>query len=255
MKIIKRVISRAKWEYTKVKHFVIGLRARKYYKTTIFDYDPSFFKGKSIAIVGGADSVFSEKKGAYIDTFDIIIRVNRGVDACIGNEEYLGSRTDVLFHGLEEDILGGCGLVEPQKWKGKNIKKVVFPLVGKKFRKLIDVYVFRSKGKLPLLEISKKQYTHMVSDLEGFRPTTGFAAIHLISKTNYKKLYITGFTFFRTPYQKGYNDRVDFTKVKNHIEKAQNHNINNEYKWFVRNYQLMPNLEVDKVMKKIFETN
>ncbi|CEN34767.1 glycosyltransferase family 29 protein [Capnocytophaga cynodegmi] len=251
MKIIKWVISRAKWEYTKVKHFVIGLRARKYYKTTIFDYDPSFFKGKSIAIVGGADSVFSEKKGAYIDSFDVVIRINRGINVSIGNEEYLGTRTDVLFHGLNEGDFG-AGKIEVDKWKSKGVQNIVFPLIGKDFKYMVDNFCLKNKSKLPLMRITKEMYNEIIQTLKGYNATTGFATIYLISKINYKKLYVTGFTFLRTPHCKGYNE-YSYNELKAKVEKVGFHKIDFEYEWFKEFYYAnLHKVEIDEGMKLIF---
>ena len=35
------------------------------------------FKNKRIAVIGAANSAFSEKNGSYIDDFDIVVRVNK----------------------------------------------------------------------------------------------------------------------------------------------------------------------------------
>ena len=61
------------------------------------------FKNKRIAIVGAADSVFDEKNGDFIDSFDIVIRINKA--ALVWDKEksdYLGSKFTFLFHSFFE---------------------------------------------------------------------------------------------------------------------------------------------------------
>ncbi|WP_155983900.1 MULTISPECIES: glycosyltransferase family 29 protein [unclassified Thioalkalivibrio] len=54
-------------------------------------------EGKSVAVVGSAPGVFSNRNGYWIDQHDVVIRVNL-LDN-IGREEFLGARTDVRFVG------------------------------------------------------------------------------------------------------------------------------------------------------------
>ena len=219
----------------------------------LFDFDKSWFDGKSIAIIGGADTALQEKNGDYIDTFDIVIRINRGIDNYLDKTEYLGSKTDVLFHGLNEDPINGCGPVKPIEWLKKGVKKVVFPLVGIGESGLINTYILRSQAKLPLLRITEGEYSEITKALKGYRTTTGFAAIYLMSKVNYKKLYITGFTFFRTKHQAGYNDKVSIDQVRENIKKFNLHNPDMEFEYFQDICLNMNNIEIDKGMKDIFQ--
>lgn len=246
--MIKKIIARI---HTKFISIVNSLLAKLYYKKTIQPYDATFFEGKSIVIVGGADTVFLDKKGDYIDSFDIVIRINRGINVSVGNEEYLGRRTDVLFHGLFEGDYG-AGKIEVDKWKEKGVKKVVFPLVGKKFKHMVDNFCVKNKSKLPLMRITKIMYDEIVQVLNGYNATTGFAAIYLMSKVRCNKLYITGFTFLRTPHSKGYNE-YSHTDIKNKIAKGGFHNIDFEYEWFKNYYHENSNrVEIDNGMKLIF---
>ena len=55
------------------------------------------FAGKRIAVIGPASSAFQTGKGAYIDSFDLVIRINKSaltVDAGKHPTD-IGSRTDV----------------------------------------------------------------------------------------------------------------------------------------------------------------
>jgi len=161
-------------------------------------YNAQYYSGKTIAIVGAADSALVEENGAYIDSFDIVVRINRGIDNFQDKANYLGSRTDVLFHGLHEDPVSGCGPVLPIEWKKKAVQKVIFPLQGAAFKPLVDTFLLRNKAGIIIEQLSLEQVQELDQVLHGFRSTTGFAALYFLSKTDFKKLYITGFTFCKT---------------------------------------------------------
>lgn len=237
----------------KIFHRVKRLVESKIYKRkSIIPFDLNFLDGKSIAIVGGADSVFKEKNGSYIDSFDVVIRINRGIDNLVGNSEYLGTKTDILFHGLHEDPINGCGPVRPKFWKERGVKKVIFPLIDVPGEsELLKTYVSRGKGELPLMQITSTIFRQIENDLLGHRTTTGFAAIYLASKQKYSKLFITGFTFFRTPHQKGYNDSVLIEEVRENIKSRNFHNPEVEFKYFVEHILKLDSIEIDSGMQEI----
>ena len=237
----------------KIKRIVRKFIIKLYWQSTIRHYEADYFSGKTIAIIGGGDTALQEKNGYYIDSFDIVIRINRGIDNYLDKSEYLGSRTDILFHGLHEDPFNGCGPVKPKEWLKKGVKKVIFPLVGIGERALIDTYILRSKGRLPLLRLNAEEYNEITKVLKGFRTTTGFAAIYLMTKVKFKRLYITGFTFFKTPHQAGYNDNVSIDLVRENIKKFKHHNPDLEYEYFKKAILKVQNIEIDKGMESIFQ--
>ncbi|MBH0237648.1 glycosyltransferase family 29 protein [Methylobrevis albus] len=64
-----------------------------------------FFAGKSVAIVGNAESLLTGNHGAEIEAHDLVLRMNRGVPT---KPESQGSRTDVLvfaqFHTVAKFV-------------------------------------------------------------------------------------------------------------------------------------------------------
>ena len=90
----------------------------------------------------------------------------------------------------------------------------------------------------------------MKNSLNGYRPTTGFAAIYLMSKTEYEKLYITGFTFFRTPYQSDYKN-VNIETERKSIQQANYHSVEIEYNCFKNIFNNSTNIIIDEGMKEI----
>jgi len=90
-------------------------------------FDRNWFKGKRVAIVGGADSVLCQKLGSYIDSFDVVVRVNNGVRIISSQHEYVGTRTDFLVHAFyarSNDI--GSSEIETTLWDKHGVKQVIF---------------------------------------------------------------------------------------------------------------------------------
>lgn len=251
MNVLRIFLRKCKSLFLKFNRLRIKILSQQYYKKTVFNYDDiiSFFDGKSIAIIGGADSVFAEKKGAYIDSFDIVVRINKGIESDTKNSEYLGERTDILFQGLD-DLPHCCGKVEPIEWLKKGVKSVIFPYNGIAQLNSIDRYVVRAKGKLPLYQVSEKKLKEIKNIIKS-NPTTGFSAIYLLSRVNYQKIYITGFTFYKTPYRKGYNESKSYKQL---LTSMKDHDPDMEYNVVKQIYENKKNIEVDKVLEAIFET-
>ena len=58
-------------------------------------------KNKTVAIVGPSSSVKVKGNGEKIESCDLVIRINQGIDHAKNNSEYVGHRTDVLYNSLD----------------------------------------------------------------------------------------------------------------------------------------------------------
>lgn len=56
----------------------------------------------SVAIVGPAPTLVGHALGTYIDSFDVVIRVNNSFDVAISNPDDYGTRCDILYSTLNE---------------------------------------------------------------------------------------------------------------------------------------------------------
>lgn len=204
-----------------IKSSLKDLIVNYYAKKTMQPFDISSFYGKRIAIIGGADSATKAHLGKYIDDFDIVVRVNRGVSLTGTLGEYIGTRTDILFSGLDEHPVTGCGKIEIKKWRANGVKKVYYTFYEPTFKPFLDNFLLKNRGRLPLFQVSKKDYDELKVNYKLY-PTTGFSTIYHLLKADFKELYITGFTFFRTAHQIGYNNVaptdnvVEFAKSTGH---------------------------------------
>ena len=82
----------------------------------------------------------------------------------------------------------------------------------------------------------------------GLRPTMGYSAIANVLSAPCKEIYITGFTFFKTPYAAGYrDDLVDMDANKKHIAAQGIHSPEIEFAEFLKM------LELNKGKKILFD--
>jgi len=146
-----------------------------------------FCKGKTICLLGNADSVLREKRD--IDSFDIVARMNRGKPE--GKEEFIGSRTDILFlstHMSGRDIQ-----------KSFKPQHVVWMTIC---HRLASSWIMENAIQNP------KEDWKMLHKKLSINPTTGMMALNFILKhVDFKSLVIYGFDFFAT--KTWYNTQID----------------------------------------------
>lgn len=146
-----------------------------------------FCKGKRICLLGNADSVLREKRD--IDSFDVVGRMNRGTPK--GKEEFIGSRTDILF--LSTGMSGG-------NIQDKFDPKYVLWMTA--CYRLASPWTLRAAIQNP-----KEDWSELYKKLS-INPTTGMMALNFLLKhIDFKSLTIFGFDFFAT--KTWYNTKID----------------------------------------------
>ena len=145
-------------------------------------------KGKKIVLLGNADSVLRRKR--KIDSFDIVGRMNRGDPR--GKEEFIGSRTDILFLST--------GVSKRGVQAAYNNPKFIVWMT--ECHRLAHPWVLRNAIQNP-----KMDWRELHKEL-GINPSTGMMALNFIIKyLDFKSLTIYGFNFFKT--KSWYNTRPD----------------------------------------------
>ena len=150
----------------------------------------NYIKGKNVAIVGNAQSIFNTSYGNEIDKADVIIRFNKGF---ILDPKAQGSKTSILMLGTDmtQDGIDSFNA---------------------------EIVVNRSDA-----YDNKVDYTISSMDREVLRnririnfPSTGFIAIDLCMTANAKSITLYGFDFEKTP--TFYNDPKYKTQHNYHKE-------------------------------------
>lgn len=168
------------------------------------------FRGKRVIIVGPAQTVYDDLKDTDVDGFDVVVRMNSGLTLAKRNQAVLGTRTDVLFHNLNEDGVRSATAIPVEVLHTHGVRFCVFPhwsFKGSKAR------VYRKQQELEgsgiALRVPPVRFcSRLRHDLDDHQPTVGTSAIMFFLACDVTELAIHGFTFFETPYAPTYNDSV-----------------------------------------------
>lgn len=168
-------------------------------------------ENKTVAIIGNSTKIFDKKDGQEIDNHDIVIRFNKGFPE---NKESQGSRTDILFLA--------CTLnnIELNKYKAKyTVRRSMFCGTKCNFdlqQEERSVYIQESNKECKIQHLNKSQ------------ASTGFLGVQFVLSTNYKKLDLYGFDFFKSPTYynpKGYKTMHNGDKEGEKVLEYQKYNL------------------------------
>lgn len=234
------------------------------------------FNGKSIALVGSAKYLSNFSFGSQIDSHDIVVRINKGID--ILNESTFnkfGSRTDILYHCLLEDISdtngSKFGFIEPIKWRQAGTQLIIClpesDINGICLSNCLSNLVKKESIKKIQNEITLEMMDYnLYNDLSykiGCKPNTGIAAIYHILCQNPKKLSVYGFSFLLDGWIKEYRDGIQnlpeslengLTTIESWEEKCLNskrHIQKNQWEFVKKINENFDNFFPDHYMNKI----
>lgn len=209
----------------------IQWKAGKYIDDTLY----KIFDGKSVALIGPADSSMSNKKGADIDQYDLIIRINKGYQLIedAENREYIGSRTDVLFARLDERDCLDPETYDREMLQRQGLKHLIgfmrTPGLGYYYRTVSFIEKFGDVFGKQLKILSVKKYKMIFNSLFGSKPSVGYIALYTLMESKASEIYVTGITFYLTEYQKGYRDQTNTDEqLKKFKRRDDGHNPGNE---------------------------
>ncbi|NQT93880.1 MAG: glycosyltransferase family 29 protein [Lentisphaerae bacterium] len=186
--------------------------------------DPDFARfldGKRVAIVGPAPSIVGSRQHDLIESFDLVVRVNKALPVPEQMKPDVGSRTDILYNCLLQDEEAG-GTIDFDTLREASVGYVCcpFPPIGG-FAGNIEAFLAQNRDRFPFHHIDATFYENMVAVLQT-RPNTGIATIADLLAHDIAALYITGFTFFQGGYCKTYRGYSQ-QEVMSRMAKAGNH--------------------------------
>ena len=158
-----------------------------------------FFHNKKVVIVSGSPYLINKNKGSIIDSYDIVVRINQGLNLTKCSNDY-GSKTDILYHCLCQSETNG-GIINKDVYnKVKLIIGTIPPLTKIDGEKISFPEGYLDKYKILPDFINDKfsyvnydEYINLENNI-GCRPYTGIVALNNIIKYKPSELYITGFT-------------------------------------------------------------
>lgn len=163
--------------------------------------------GKKVIVVGPAGYLEGKGLGKWIDSFDIVVRINHAIP--ILNTEDYGSRTDILYHilshrGVEDQHKRLVVREEIEEWKTAGLKWLISshgPL-SKRVEDMGPVI----DGAFPWACVHDRFAERIKKQIGSKSPNTGLTAIlHLLS-SRIKSLHVVGFDFYASGVYKGYGD-------------------------------------------------
>ena len=174
----------------------------------------NYLEGKSVIIVGPAEYLIGQNKGEWIDSFDVVVRLNLSCPVPVELKKDVGSRTDVLYHTLVRDqhikavptVFKCHTRQEIIDWKKDGVKWVVLKNnLNWLHRKGTNMRVFANNisGVIRWTNVSGHKYRRLTY-MTRKGPNTGTIAIYHLLFSKLKSLHVVGCDFHKTGYYTGY---------------------------------------------------
>lgn len=173
--------------------------------------DSSILCNKNILLIGPSSGVLEEAKSIDIDSYDVVIRLNRGIEQALSARGALGSKTDVLFHNFKEDGPRGAGNLSNEILSAHNVKYVIYPCLS-----TANLNYFQDKrgrieargSNIIVKAVDPRYYRSIAKAFAPSLPTIGSVAIQYLLWQPYLSLSIIGFSLFQTGYSTAYNSKA-----------------------------------------------
>ena len=223
-----------------------------------------YLKGKSVAIIGPAAYLTQLKTGPDRDSFDVVVRINRGTELTNLYAESIGTRTDILYNCLIKSPDNG-GDLDTVKFQSAGVEWIStipnsdingFSRSNRLHKMVSRFTVFKLKRKFNFHIMDFRDYSKINKRVD-CRANTGFAAIFDLLNHDISKLYITGYSFYLDSFMSGYKkgcdrDEEEFAR-QCHI--SERHKQKPQWQYLKSLRQADPRIEVDPVLNQILNMN
>ncbi|MFC0199931.1 hypothetical protein [Paracoccus rhizosphaerae] len=182
--------------------------------------DPQEFAGRRVLILGPARTVDEDLAALRPERFDLIVRMNNGLDTPIAALGPDPLRCDLLFHSLTTEARP----VTPDKLTRAGIDILVHrtPVRGAFLQTVLASRRLAGIARVRCLPMARHQ--SLANQLDGFSPTTGLLAVSFFLDAPVAEVAVAGFTFFQTAYCRGYDPAVtDDAAAQRRIAAAAHH--------------------------------
>lgn len=178
-------------------------------------------KDKSVAIVGPAMYMKDSNLGSQIDSHDVVVRINRGLESTLKYSSDIGRKTDLYYSCLIERAQQ-TGVLNPDTILNTHgIRHIVAPpdsdmkgiSRGNRPHSLVDldkVKLLVDSG-ISVYLVDSNFHTQLALQVD-CKPNTGFLAIYDLLRTELKSLSIYGFSFYLDGFIPGQKSGVENEK-------------------------------------------
>lgn len=181
-----------------------------------YNYDPelaNLLNGKTIAYVAPSPHLKGLGMGDYIDSHDLVIRINQACDAPEVDWKDYGRRTDISVNCL--NILKRTALEKNMDF-ANSLKFMICPMIN--MTETADVNNFLERLEAPTHNVCDG-YLLKLFEQVGTICNTGLAGIVTLLNYEIENIYVTGMTFYNmNTFGKVYSDSY-------HDEAAKNNNF------------------------------
>lgn len=210
-------------------------------------------KNKTVAIVGPSPHLVNTGLGKFIDSHDLVIRINEILPS--GYFQDYGSKTDIVFLNLGNDWIEITLEMINKDIKALNeIKLFVNPRnnldvsTENRFKKDPNQNIFNNFKKLNIsnnfIHIGNEKNKEF-EDKVGTFPTTGLLTIMSILECEFANLFVCGFSFYSTKYRYNPNKSDLYKKYGYMITGVAGHDMLNEINYLKSNFPRRKNIKVD----------
>lgn len=210
---------------------------------------PSMITGKRVIIIGPSMTIQGCNLGSYIDSFDVVIRLNKSVPIPPDLYNDIGSRTDILYNSCNRTDYPGENKLDPSFLQRNGIKylRCPYPPISP-FKYDIQAFQKRNRNRIPFGYIDPDYYRRIRHNL-GTRPYTGTCAIADVLHHNVKELAVMGIDFYTYGYAQYY--RLVSLRKLNRLRENGVHRRTPQINLIRRFYLLDDRLRLDNVLDKI----
>lgn len=142
----------------------------------------NWFEGKTVSVVGNAESIMSLNYGKEIDSADVVVRINRGGYRFIDFTKQMGNRLDVWC--MQNVKQNKKFFDKPHTHKAKKMQMDTLE-VSPDFINMVDHVYDTKECKLLSSSLSKK-------------PSTGLRVLDYVFRANPKCMFVYGFDWKET---------------------------------------------------------
>ena len=225
----------------------------------------NLIKNKNVALIGPAAYMVGTEYGSDIDSHDIVVRVNRGIELIDKHKLDIGTKTDILYSCLIEKS-ANAGKINGNALKQKyGVKYMCAPpestyqgvATSTKYHHMVDMQTVNEVLKyMPIRIVDHVFHTKLAEKVE-CRPNTGFLAIYDLLKHKPKKLSIYGFSFYLDGFIPGCKEGIMEEQGKNEEQFAEQcftskrHVQENMWQFAKKTLRNKNNISLDPILEKI----
>lgn len=224
----------------------------------------TYLDGKSVALVGPASYLTDIYLGKVIDSYDVVVRINRGVELIDKYSDHIGTRTEILYNCLIEHPDNG-GKIDVAFLKDNGVEWIsTIPgseadgtCKSNKLHNMVKMRtVFKTKLNFKFHVMDFMNYGALNKKVES-RANTGFAAIFDLLDHGVGTLFITGFSFYLDDFMSGYKSGCERDEQQFAIDcfNSNRHKQSPQWSFLKESLGKYHNIKVDPVLSVILDLN